>query len=82
MGLATGKTRGYVIPRPVRLELVDNGEALSSVEALMVVDPGLEEPLMTDATIDELGIEAVSFKKGLWRHRGDPQGKVRGSATP
>ena len=38
--------------------------------------------MMTDATIDELGIEVVSFKKGLWRHRGDPQGKVRGSATP
>ena len=36
--MATGKTRGYVIPRPVRLELVDDGEALSSVEALMVVD--------------------------------------------
>jgi len=37
--------------------------------------------LITDVTIDALGIQVVSFGKGLWRHVSDPEGKVRDSAA-
>ena len=47
----------------------------------MAVEEGITEPLITDATIDALGIQVVSFGKGLWRHVNDPEGKVRSSAA-
>uniref|UniRef100_A0A7J3X5A6 Uncharacterized protein n=1 Tax=Thermofilum pendens TaxID=2269 RepID=A0A7J3X5A6_THEPE len=53
---------------------------LSSVVADLVVQPGVAEPLLTDVAIDELGIQPVSFSKGLWRHASDPPGRVRSSA--
>jgi hypothetical protein len=46
---------------------------LSHTYAYLVIDENLNEPLITDATIDELGITVISFKKGLWRHVNDPQ---------
>jgi hypothetical protein len=36
--------------------------------------------LITDATIDELGIQVISFKRGLWRHARDPIDRTRRSA--
>ncbi len=68
-------------PQAVVLELLDNeGSVLSSVTADLVVEEGLIEPLITDVTIDALGIEVISFGKGLWRHVRDPPGMVRRSA--
>jgi hypothetical protein len=46
----------------------------------VAVDENLTEPLMTDATIDELGIQVISFRRGLWRHTNDPPNTVRKSA--
>ena len=69
VGLASGKTYGYLIPKPIQLELIDGNEVLSRIEVLPIIDPELEEPLITDATIDELSIQVISFKKGLWRTR-------------
>ena len=64
------------------LELLDDeGSVLSSVTADLAVEEGLIEPLITDVTIDALGIEVVSFGKGLWRHARDPHGMVRRSAV-
>jgi len=68
--LASGRTHG----------LISKGNALSSTPAYLVVDEGLTEPLITDATIDELGIVVASFKRGLWRHVNDPPNIVRQSA--
>jgi len=47
----------------------------------ITVDENLTEPLMTDITIDELGIQVISFGRGLWRHINDPPNIVRRSAT-
>jgi len=68
---ATARSFAYVIKE---------GTVLSSVAADLAVQPGVAEPLLTDAAIDELGIQPVSFSKGLWRHVNDPPGKVRSSA--
>jgi len=78
---ATARSFAYVIREGAVLELLgEEGEVLSSVAADLAVQPGVAEPLLTDAAIDELGIQPVSFSKGLWRHVNDPPGKVRSSA--
>jgi len=71
----------YVFPQAVVLELLgEDGSVLSSTTADLAVEEGLSEPLITDVTIDALGIEVISFGKGLWRHARDPPGFVRRSA--
>ncbi|MHB9301879.1 hypothetical protein [Thermofilum pendens] len=62
-------------------ELLDEeGRVLSSTRVYVAVGEDLTEPLMTDSTIDALGIQVVSFRRGLWRHAGDPPGVARPSA--
>jgi hypothetical protein len=81
--LASGRTHSLISKERVRVELLDEeGRVLSGTSAYLVVDEDLTEPLITDATIDELGIVVLSFKRGLWRHVSDPPGVVRRSATP
>jgi hypothetical protein len=64
------------------LELLgDRGEVLSRIIADLVIQRGLFEPLITDVTIDELGIVVLSFSKGLWRHVKDLQTVTRRSAV-
>ena len=78
---ASSTSEAYLIPGSVILELIDEeGKVLSSVNADLVVQEGLSEPLITDITIDELGIRVISFSKGLWRFKDDPEGIVRMSA--
>ena len=79
--VVNGRRRVYLVRNAVELTLIDGGEELSRVRAHLVIHPGLEEPLITDITIDELGIQVISFSKGLWRHREDPPDKVRESAV-
>jgi hypothetical protein len=62
--------------------LGESGEELSRLRVHVVVHPGLEEPLITESTIDALGIQVVSFSKGLWRHASDPPRVARRSARP
>jgi len=77
---ASSITEAYVLPNSVILELLDEkGNVLSTVRADLVIQEGLSEPLITDITIDELGIHVISFSRGLWRHENDPPGKVRRS---
>jgi len=80
--VADSKRKVYLIRNAVELVLVDNGEELSKIKAHLVIHPGLEEPLITDTTIDALGIQILSFSKGLWKHINDPPGKVRKSSKP
>jgi len=78
---ASSTTEAYVLLNSVILELLDEeGNILSSVRADLVIQEGLSEPLITDITIDELGIQVISFSKGLWRHKDDPPSKVRSSS--
>jgi len=62
--------------------LGEENKELARLRVHVVVHPGLEEPIITDSTIDALGIQVVSFSKGLWRHTDDPPGIVRRSASP
>lgn len=52
----------YLIPSAVELELLDeHGNVLSKITADLVIQIGLTEPLITDVTIDALGIKVISF---------------------
>ncbi len=78
--LASGKTHNYISRKKYRLELIDEyGHTLSHTYAYIAIDDELSEPLITDVTIDELGIQIIRFKEGLWRHVNDPIDKVRKS---
>lgn len=80
--LASGYAHSYITGDLYPVELLDDeGNVLSRINARLAIDPYLTEPLITDATIDELGIVVISFKRGLWRHRDDPPDTVRRSAT-
>jgi hypothetical protein len=80
--LAVGRTQSLISRDRVVVELLDEqGNVLSSTSAYIVVDENLIEPLITDATIDALGINVISFKRGLWRHVNDPPGVIRRSVT-
>ncbi len=70
----------YLIRNAVEVSLIDEGRVLSKIKAHLVIHPGLEEPLITDTTIDALGIQVVSFGGGLWRHINDPPDKIRRTA--
>jgi hypothetical protein len=63
----------------ILLSLIDNSEVLSSILADLAIQKNLREHIITDITIDELGIQVISFSRGLWRHRSDPQDKVKRS---
>jgi hypothetical protein len=64
--LASGKTHNLTSRK---VELPDEqGNVLFYTYAYLVIDENLNEPLITDATVDELGIAIISFRKGLWRH--------------
>ena len=79
--IADTRREVYLIEEAVVLELLgEEGEVLDSVTADLVIHPRLEEPLITDATIDALGIKVESFYRGLWRHASDPITRVRRSA--
>jgi hypothetical protein len=78
--LASGKTHNLISKEKIKIELLDErNETISSTLAFLAIDENLTEPLITDATIDELGIVVISFKKGLWRYINDPTNTVRQS---
>jgi hypothetical protein len=80
--LAVGRTQSLISRDRVVVELLDEqGNVLSSTSAYIVVDENLVEPLITDATIDALGINVISFKRGLRRHVNDPPSIIRRSVT-
>ncbi len=57
-------------------------EGSKEVKCNVVVNPDINEVLLSDYIIDELGIVVVSFRKGLWRHVTDPIEKIRESSKP
>ena len=67
-----------IYPQAVILDLLsESEEILSSTTADLAIEEDLIEPLITDVTIDALGIQVISFGKGLWRHIRDPPNTVR-----
>ena len=60
------------------VELVNDEEILSRSRRSILIDPYLDEVLISDYLSDKLGIIVLSFRRGLWRHYKDPSDKIRG----
>uniref|UniRef100_A0A7C3WUU4 Clan AA aspartic protease n=1 Tax=Thermofilum pendens TaxID=2269 RepID=A0A7C3WUU4_THEPE len=79
---AGGEVPLFRLPARAEVQLLAGGEVKSRSPCSVVVNPYVDEVLLSDYLIDELGIVPVSFRRGLWRHRSDPEGIVRESEEP
>jgi hypothetical protein len=79
---AGGEVPVFRLPVEAEVQLVAGGEVKSRSPCSIVVNPYVDEVLLSDYLIDELGIVPVSFRRGLWRHRSDPEGVTRESEEP
>jgi len=59
--------------------LVLNNDYVENVKVKLIINPYLDELIISDHLIDALGIVVISFGKGLWRHRSDPENTIRKS---
>ena len=76
----SAETLGQVALTKVHVELLgEHNEVLARSWAYPLIKPGLDEPALSDALIEELGIIIVHAKRGLWRHTSDPMDKLRPS---
>jgi len=79
---AGGEVPLFRLPARAEVQLLAGGEVKSSSPCSIVANPYIDEALLSDYLIDELGIVPISFRRGLWRHRSDPEGAVRESEEP
>ena len=79
---AGGEVSIFRLPVEAEVQLIVDDEARASSPCSIIVNPYVEEVLLSDYLIDELGIIPISFRKGLWRHRTDSEGVARGSEGP
>ena len=63
------------------LELVLGDREPKRVVVNVVINPHIDEIAISDYVASELGIVLLDLKKGLWRLRDDPPGRVRESAS-
>ncbi|HDD26146.1 MAG TPA: hypothetical protein ENF75_03560 [Acidilobales archaeon] len=62
------------------VNLVLNDHYVENVKVKLIVNPSLDEAIISDQLIDALGITVISFGKGLWRYKKDPEDMIRESA--
>ncbi|ABL78858.1 hypothetical protein [Thermofilum pendens] len=79
---AGGEVTLYVLSAQARIQLLAGGEVKSEAACVLVVNPYVDEVLLSDYVMDELGVVALSFRRGLWRHASDPPSTVRESEKP
>jgi hypothetical protein len=72
---AGGETLSYYIPDAVRLTVLEEDRNSKTIMCNVLVSPLEREILLSDAVIEELEIEILSPKTGLWKFKGDD--KVR-----
>jgi hypothetical protein len=72
---AGGETLSYYIPDAVRLTVLEEDRNSKTIMYNVLVSPLEREILLSDAVIEELEIEILSPKTGLWKFKGDD--KVR-----
>ena len=61
---AGGTSHVYVIGSPVHIPLLAGGRELRRVRCNILVSQYIDEVLLSDYLIDELGIRLVSFRRG------------------
>jgi len=74
---AGGEVLSYLIPRAVKLTVIEEDRTSKSIVCNALISLHEREVLLSDAVIEELEIEILSPKTGLWRFKGED--KVRRS---
>ena len=74
---AGGEVLSYLIPRAVKLTVIEEDRVSKSIVCNALISLHEREVLLSDAVIEELEIEILSPKTGLWRFKGED--KVRRS---
>ena len=77
---AAGETTLPKVRAAVKVKLADVKE-MREIKCNAVVNPDINEVLLSDYLTDELGITVISFRRGLWRHITDSQQIVREHKT-
>ena len=72
-----GVVEGYIVPQAVAVRVVVEDRASREVIANVLVNPFIDEVLISDALAEELGIQILYPRRGLWRF--SDEDKVRGS---
>ncbi|HEW94014.1 MAG TPA: hypothetical protein ENF47_04865 [Thermoprotei archaeon] len=68
---AGGEVLSYFIPNSVRLTVIEPDRSSKTIICNAIVSMHEREILLSDAVIEELEIEILSPKTGLWRFRGE-----------
>ncbi len=72
-----GEVLGYYIPEAVELTVIEDDRTSKTIICNTIISLHENEVLLSDAVIEELEIEILSPKTGLWRFKGET--KIRRS---
>lgn len=68
---AGGEVLSYLIPNSVKLTVIESDRASKSILCNAIISMHEKEILLSDAVIEELEIEILSPKTGLWRFKSE-----------
>ncbi len=74
---AGGEVLSYFVPNAIKLTVIEKDRKSKSIVCNAIVTLHEREVLLSDAVIEELEIEILSPKTGLWRFKGE--NKIRKS---
>ncbi len=75
-----GEVLSYFIPDAVKLTVLEDDRCSKTITCNAIITTYEREVLLSDAVIEELEIEILSPKTGLWRFKGEE--KVRKGVAP
>ncbi len=75
---AGGEVLSYYVPRAIELTVVEEDRTSKTIVCNAIISLHEKEVLLSDAVIEELEIEILSPRTGVWRFRGES--KTRSSA--
>ncbi|MGQ9543530.1 MAG: hypothetical protein ACUVTM_05545 [Candidatus Bathyarchaeia archaeon] len=65
-----GEVLSYVVPNSVEVTVLGGGGSSKSFRCDTIISTHEKEILLSDASIEEAGIEITSPKAGVWRFKG------------
>ncbi len=70
---AGGEVLSYVIPKSVEITILAKTKNSETIKCNAIVSTHEKEVLLSDALIEELKIEIISPKTGIWRFKGETE---------
>lgn len=74
-----GLAEGYLVPQAITVRVVTEDRSSREVVANLLVTPFIDEALISDCLAEELGIQVLYPKRGLWKFA--DEGRVRESVS-